>query len=52
MKAGTFEPGIACLNFGAVSNPRVVGFRFKYSSQGGNIASGMSAPANFEWTAQ
>ena len=46
------QPGSACLDFGAVSNPRVAGFRFKYTSQKGNIASGLSAPANFEWTAQ
>lgn len=43
--------GNAYLDFGLVQIPRTVGFRFKYSSQGSNIASGMSVPQDFTWTA-
>jgi hypothetical protein len=43
--------GNAFLNFGYVSIPRTIGFRFKYSSQGSGIASGISAPQDFTWIA-
>ena len=43
--------GNAFLNFGYVSIPRTIGFRLKYSSQGGAIASGISAPQDFTWIA-
>ena len=45
-------PGYACLGFGVVRLPRDVGFRFRYASQGSAIASGMSQPKNFTWTAE
>ena len=45
------EPGYACLNFGIVRLPRDVGFRFRYASQGSEIASGTSQAKNFTWTA-
>jgi hypothetical protein len=44
-------PGYACMDFGLVRIPRVVGFRFRFSGQGTGIASGVSAPKNFTWTA-
>jgi len=43
--------GNAYLDFGAVRIPRTVGFRFKYTSQHSNVASGVSAPQDFTWTA-
>lgn len=42
--------GNAYLNFGIVRIPRVVGFRCKYSSQGGSIPSGVCLPRDFTWT--
>ncbi len=42
-------PGNACANFGAIRNPRTVGFRFKYSGQGSGIANGVGGPLNFVW---
>jgi hypothetical protein len=46
------ESGDASMNFGFVRIPRTVGFRFRYSPQGGEIASGVSAAEDFTWTAQ
>ena len=46
------EAGDAAMNFGVVQIPRTVGFRFRYSSQGGDIASGVSAAEDFTWTQQ
>ena len=43
--------GDALMNFGFVRIPRTIGFRFKYAAQGTGIASGVSAPADFTWTA-
>jgi hypothetical protein len=43
--------GYACMNFGVVRIPRKIGFRIRFSGQGGSIASGGSVPQNFEWTA-
>jgi hypothetical protein len=40
------------VNFGVVQIPRTVGFRFRYSPQGGNIAGGVSPAEDFTWTAQ
>jgi hypothetical protein len=45
-------PGYACMDFGIVRIPRKIGFRFRYSEQRSGIASGISDPQNFEWTAQ
>ncbi len=42
--------GNAYLNFGIVRIPRVVGFRCRYSPQGGSIASGVCQPKDFVWT--
>jgi hypothetical protein len=42
--------GNAYLVFGIVRIPRVVGFRCKYSPQGGSIASGVCTPKDFLWT--
>lgn len=39
--------GNAAMNFGIAPQFTIVGFRFKYSSQGGDIASGVSAPVDF-----
>jgi hypothetical protein len=36
------ETGNACGFFGAVQNPRTIGFRFKYFGQGSGIANGIS----------
>jgi hypothetical protein len=41
--------GNAYMNFGYVSIPRTVGFRFKYTGQRGGIANGVSAPSDFTW---
>jgi hypothetical protein len=41
--------GNAYMNFGFVSIPRTVGFRFKYTGQGSGIANGVSAPSDFTW---
>jgi hypothetical protein len=46
------EAGDAAMNFGVVQIPRTVGFRFRYSPQGGDIASGVSPAEDFTWTAQ
>ena len=43
--------GNAYLDFGAVHIPRTIGFRIKYTSQHSNVASGVSAPQDFTWTA-
>lgn len=43
--------GYACVNFGVVSIPRDVGFRFRYASRGSGIASGTSPARDFTWTA-
>jgi hypothetical protein len=45
-------PGYACTGFGVVHIPRKIGFRFRFSGAKSGIASGTSAPLNFEWTAQ
>jgi hypothetical protein len=39
--------GEATMNFGFVQVTPVIGFRFRYVNQGGGIASGESAPADF-----
>jgi hypothetical protein len=41
--------GYACLDFGVVRIPRSVGFRFRYSPQGSDIAAGTSEAHNFTW---
>lgn len=41
--------GNAYMNFGFVSIPRTVGFRFRYSGQRSGIANGTSAPRDFTW---
>ncbi|HYU52282.1 MAG TPA: hypothetical protein VEK37_05030 [Gemmatimonadaceae bacterium] len=41
--------GNAYMNFGFVSIPRTVGFRFKYNGQGSGIANGTSTPSDFTW---
>ena len=41
--------GNAYMNFGFVSIPRTVGFRFKFTGQRSGIASGVSAPSDFTW---
>ncbi len=41
--------GSACVDWGAVQNPRTIGFRFKYVSQGSGVQSGQSLPADFTW---
>ena len=43
--------GNAYMDFGFVRIPRTVGFRFRYTSQGGAVPSGVSAPADFTWVA-
>jgi hypothetical protein len=45
------QSGNAYWNFGVVQIPRTVGFRCRYLAQGGTIASGSCAPADFTWTA-
>jgi hypothetical protein len=42
-------PGSACVNWGSVTHPRTIGFRFKYVSQGSGVQSGQSLPADFSW---
>src|SRR5687767_9861337 len=44
--------GNASMTFGYVTIPRTIGFRIRYSPQGGGIASGGSLPEDFTWTAQ
>ena len=44
-------PGSVCANFGIVRIPRTVGFRFRYTPQGGSIAAGTSVARDFTWTA-
>jgi hypothetical protein len=44
--------GNAAMTFGYVSIPRTIGFRIRYSPQGGGIASGASLAEDFTWTAQ
>ena len=41
--------GNAYMNFGFVSIPRTVGFRFRYTGQGSGIPNGVSAPQDFTW---
>jgi hypothetical protein len=41
--------GNAYMDFGFVSIPRTVGFRFRYNAQGSGIANGVSAPKDFTW---
>jgi hypothetical protein len=41
--------GYACINFGPVSIPRVVGFRIRYEPQGSGISAGVTPPENFTW---
>jgi hypothetical protein len=41
--------GNAYMNFGFVSIPRTVGFRFRFTGQGTGIANGTSAPKDFTW---
>lgn len=43
--------GYSCMNFGIVSVPRDVGFRFRYAPQGSSIAAGTSEAKNFTWVA-
>ena len=42
--------GYACMNFGIVRIPRVVGFRIRYEPHGSGIPPGETAPKNFTWT--
>lgn len=42
--------GDAFMNFGFVSRPRTIGFRFKYSARRSGLADGLSAPRDFTWT--
>lgn len=44
------SPHFPPLSFGAVLIPRTVGFRFRYTGGGRDIANGMSEPENFTWT--
>ena len=37
------------MNFGMVTIPREIGFRFRYSPQGSGIANGTSEATNFTW---
>ena len=41
--------GNAYMNFGSVSTPKNVGFRFRYIGQGSGITNGASAPLDFTW---
>jgi len=43
------EPGNACVNFGLISSPRTIGFRFRYTEQGSGIASAISQPKDATW---
>ena len=42
-------PGNACVDFGAVANPRTIGFRFRFTGQGSGIASGYSESKDATW---
>jgi hypothetical protein len=42
-------PGNACVNFGYISSPRTIGFRFRYAEQGSGIASAISQPKDASW---
>ena len=42
----------ACEGLRIVRIPRTLGFRFRYTQQGNNIASGTSPARDLEWTAQ
>ncbi len=42
-------PGNACVDFGAVQNPRTIGFRFRYTSQGSGIDNAISQPKDATW---
>jgi hypothetical protein len=44
-------PGNACGFWGAVANPRTIGFRFKYLGQGSGIANDISDPKDVSWIA-
>lgn len=41
--------GNAAVDFGFVSHPRTIGFRFEYIGQGSGIANGASAPGDVAW---
>ena len=43
------SPGYACVNFGAIRSPRMVGFRFRYTGQGSGIADATSAAKDVSW---
>ena len=47
----TLGTGYACMNFGFVRIPRVVGFRMRYDPQRSGIAAATTVPENFTWTA-
>ena len=49
--SGSVDPIGLLYGFGSCSTPRTIGFRVKYSSQGGAIANGVSAPRDFTWAA-
>ncbi|HET9219247.1 MAG TPA: hypothetical protein VFR18_19840 [Terriglobia bacterium] len=42
-------PGFACMNFGFISSPRTIGFRFVYREQRSGIESGISTSKDAEW---
>lgn len=44
--------GNASVDFGFVSNPRTIGFRFEYIGQGSGIPNGASAPGDVTWFAR
>jgi hypothetical protein len=46
---GVDQFGNASVDFGFVSNPRTIGFRFKYIGQGSGIPNGASAPGDVTW---
>jgi hypothetical protein len=43
--------GEVAMNFGYVTIPRTIGFRFKYSARGSSFITGTSAPQDFTWVA-
>jgi hypothetical protein len=49
--SGPVDPAGLRYGFGSCSTPRTIGFRVKYSSQGGAIANGISAARDFTWAA-
>jgi hypothetical protein len=42
-------PGFVCVNWGFISSPRTIGFRFRYTGQGSGIANGISQPKDASW---